>query len=62
MVEMKARYFTLWLYKKQGRKCPLDTPERKIERRERERDGEIEIKREIEREREIKFKWIHTSL
>ena len=23
---------------KQGRKCPLDTPERKIERRERERD------------------------
>ena len=24
--------------KKQGRICPLDTPERKIERRERDRD------------------------
>ena len=37
---------------KQGQKRPLDTPERKIERRERERETERERERERDRETE----------
>ena len=46
--------FTGCSYKKQGRKRPLDTPERKIERRERDsNDGNTKkYDRERERERE----------
>ena len=41
-------------YKKQGRKRPLDTPKRMIERRERE--GKKGKRRDIEREGEIREK------
>ena len=49
------------IVRQQGRKRPLDTPKRLIERRERERRREREkgrrsdIKREGERERELKW-------
>ena len=49
------RYFLTPLIKKQGRKRPLDTPKRMIERREREgkeREKELERKRERDRGRE----------
>ena len=39
---------------KQGRKRPLDTPKRMIERREREGEREKVREREREREREVK--------
>ena len=39
---MKARYLHYKYIKKQGQKRPLDTPKRKIERRERKRETERE--------------------
>ena len=42
------------LVKKQGRKRPLDTPKRMIERREREGEREKGRRRDIEREGEIR--------
>ena len=39
-------YYESWKsYLKQGRKRPLDTPKKMIERREREREGERERER-----------------
>ena len=39
---------------KQGRKRPLDTPKRMIERREKERERKKERRRDIEREGEMR--------
>ena len=48
----KIKEIKFWkIITKQGRKRPLDTPKRMIERRESEREGESERERERERER-----------
>ena len=48
----------IYLHIKQGRKRPLDTPERKIERRERETVMTETQRNMIEREREVKGRGI----
>ena len=49
--EIHQNYHLVYYHTKQGRKRPLDTPKKMIERRERDRKRERDV-RDIERESE----------